>query len=207
MARVRLGLGKLSVTDKIARGRHIVTRLTNNAAFPNPHPPLTEVTTALDELEAASAQVQSAKSEVTTRVGAQDNAERKVDQILARLGSYVESVAGTDDTLITAAGMEVKGARTPATVPATPQGVAAAAGEHEGEIVLSWKPVPGAYSYVIESSLDPATTSSWTHVGIATSATKTIGSLTTGKRYWFRIRAVGPAGESGWSEHATKVVP
>ena len=100
MARVRLGLGKLSVTDKIARGRHIVTRLTNNAAFPNPHPPLTEVTTALDELEAASAQVQSAKSEVTTRVGAQDNAERKVDQVLARLGSYLESVAGNDDTLI-----------------------------------------------------------------------------------------------------------
>jgi hypothetical protein len=108
MARVRLGLGKLSVTDKIARGRHIVTRLTNNAAFPNPHPPLTEVTTALDELEAASAQVQSAKSEVTTRVSAQDNAARKVDQVLARLGSYVESVAGSDDTLITAAGMEAK---------------------------------------------------------------------------------------------------
>jgi hypothetical protein len=60
MARVRLGLGKLSITDKIARGRHIVARLTNNASFPNPHPPLTEVTTALDELEAASAQVQSA---------------------------------------------------------------------------------------------------------------------------------------------------
>lgn len=207
MARVRLGLGKLSVTDKIARGRHIVTRLTSNAAFPTPHPPLTEVTTALDELEAASAQVQSAKSEVTTRVGAQDNAERKVDQVLARLGSYVESVAGNDDTLITAAGMDVKGARTPATVPIIPQGVAATAGEHEGEIVLSWKPVSNAYSYIIESSLDPATASSWTHVGIATSATKTIGSLTTGKRYWFRVRAVGPAGESGWSEHATKVVP
>ncbi len=207
MARVRLGLGKLSITDKIARGRHIVARLTNNAAFPNPHPPLTEVTTTLDELEAASAQVQSAKSEVTTRVGAQDIAERKVDLVLARLGSYVESVAGLDDTLITAAGMEVKSTRTPATVPTTPEGVAAVAGEHEGEIVLSWKPVPNAYSYVIESSLDPATVTSWTHVGIATSATKTIGSLTTGKRYWFRIRAVGPAGESGWSEHATKVVP
>jgi predicted phage tail protein len=126
---------------------------------------------------------------------------------LARLGSYVESVAGTDDTLITAAGMKVKGSRTPATVPTTPRGVAATAGEHEGEIVLSWKPVPSAYSYVIESSLDPATASNWAHVGIATSATKTIGSLTTGKRYWFRIRAIGPAGESGWSEHATKVVP
>jgi hypothetical protein len=117
MARVRLGLGRLSVTDKVARGRHIVTKLTNNTAFPNPHPALSEVTTALDELEAASAQVQSAKSEVTTRIGAQENAERRVDQILARLGSYVESVAGTDDTLITAAGMDVKSPRTPASVP------------------------------------------------------------------------------------------
>jgi hypothetical protein len=207
MARVKLNLGRLSVTEKIARGRHIVTKLTNNPSFRSPHPALTEVTAALDELEQAFALVQSAKSEVTTRVSSQDDAERKLDQVLSQLGSYVESIAGRDETLITSAGMELKGSRSVAATPTAPQAVTAAPGEHEGEIILAWKAVPNAYSYIIESSLDPATPASWTHAGIATSASKAIGNLTSGKRYWFRVRTVGAAGESGWSEHASKVVP
>ena len=67
MARIQFGSGRCPL---LTRGRHIITRLKNNAAFPSPDPPLTEVTTALDELEAASAQDQWTKWEVTTRVGA-----------------------------------------------------------------------------------------------------------------------------------------
>ncbi len=207
MARIRLNLKKLSVNDKIAKGRQIVTAMTNNASFPNPSPPLTEVTTALDELTQASALVQSARSEVTTRAVTQDNAEAKVDQALTKLAAYVESVAGKDDTLITSVGMETKALASTPTLPSVPQALSANAGQHEGEINLSWKGVPNARSYTIESSLDPATAASWTHTGIATSASKVIANLTSGKRYWFRVAAVSAGGQSGWSEHATKVVP
>jgi hypothetical protein len=207
MARVRLNLRNLSVTDKVAKGRRIVAAMTNNASFPKPSPPLSEVTAVADELEKAFASVQAAKSELTTRVGLQDNAETKVDQMLTQLAGYVESVAGKDDTLITSAGMETKTARSTPTLPTAPQGLSATAGEHEGQIDLSWKAVPNARSYTIEASVDPATPTSWTHVGIATSASKAISNLTTGKRYWFRVAAVGAGGQSGWSEHATKVVP
>src|SRR6185369_5328672 len=207
MARIRLNLRSLSVTDKIAKGRQIVTAMTNNTNFPNPSPPLTEITASLDELTQAFALVQSAKSEVSTRVVTQDNSEARLDQLLTQLAGYVESVAGRDDTLITSVGMETKATPSAATVPSVPQALAANAGEHEGEINLLWKAVPKARSYIIEFSLDPATASSWTHVGIATSASKVVTNLTSGKRYWFRVAAVGAGGQSGWSEHATKVVP
>jgi len=207
MARIRLNLRSLSVTDKIAKGRQIVTAMTNNTNFPNPSPPLTEITASLDELTQAFALVQSAKSEVSTRVVTQDNSEARLDQLLTQLAGYVESVAGRDDTLITSVGMETKAVPSAATVPSLPQALAANAGEHEGEINLLWKAVPKARSYIIEFSLDPATASSWTHVGIATSASKVVTNLTSGKRYWFRVAAVGAGGQSGWSEHATKVVP
>jgi len=85
--------------------------------------------------------------------------------------------------------------------------VSANPGEHEGEVNLFWKAVPNTRSYTIEASQDPATGASWTQVGIATSASKLIENLTSGKRYWFRVAAVGTVGQSGWSEHATKVVP
>jgi len=108
MARIRLNLKRLSVTDKIAKGRQIVTAMTNNASFPSPNPPLTEVTTLLDELTQAFSLVQSAKSEVTTRVVNQDNTAARLDQALTQLAGYVESVAGRNHALITSAGMEAK---------------------------------------------------------------------------------------------------
>jgi hypothetical protein len=185
MARIRLNLRNLTVTEKIAKGRHIVSAMTNNARFPNPNPPLTEVTTALDELSQAYASVQLAKSEVATRVTTQDNAETKIDQALTQLAGYVESVAGKDDTLITSAGMETKASRSVPSVPAPPQALSAVASEHEGEVDLFWKPVANARSYTVEASLDPATPASWTHVGIATSGSKSIANLTSGKRYCF----------------------
>jgi hypothetical protein len=207
MARIRLNLKKLSVTDKIAKGRQVVTAMSNNTNFPSPNPPLTEVTAALDELTQAFSLVQAAKSEVTTRVVNQDNAAARVDQALTKLASYVESIAGKDESLITSAGMETKASPSAPSVPAVPQAVSAEAGEHEGEINLFWKAVPNARSYTIEASNDPAAPASWTHVGIATSASKLIANLTSGKRYWFRVSAVSAGGQSGWSEHATKVVP
>ena len=207
MARVRLNLRNLSVTDKIAKGRQIVAAMTNNANFTTPSPALAEVTGTIDDLEKANAAVQAARSEVATRVLAQDATEARMDQFLTQLSGYVESVAGKDDTVITSAGMETKSSRSTPTIPSPPQGVSAIAGDHEGQIELFWKPIPNARSYTIEASVDPATPTSWTHVGIATSASKTINNLTTGKRYWFRVAAVGAGGQSGWSEHATKVVP
>lgn len=197
MARIRLNLKSLSVTDKVAKGRQIVTAMTNHTSFPSPNPPLTEVTTLLDELAQASALVQSAKSEVTTRVVTQDNAEAKVDQALTKLAAYVESVAGKDDTLITSAGMETKAARSAPTLPNVPQALSATPGEHEGEINLVWKGIQNARSYTIEASVEPSTPTSWTHVGIATSASKLITNLPSGKRYWFRVAAVSAGGQSG----------
>lgn len=207
MARIRLNLRGLSIPTKIAKGRHIVTSMTENKSFATPTPSLTDVTAALDALETAAAQVQSARSEITTRTVSQDNAESRLDQVLTQLAAYVESVAGKDDTLITSAGMETKAAPSAPTLPTVPQALSAAAGDHDGELLLWWKPVAYAKSYVIESSTDPATVTSWEHAGIATSATKTITNLKSGTRFWFRVAAVAAAGQSGWSEHATKVAP
>ena len=207
MARIKLNLRNLTVSEKLAKGRQIVAAMTNNTSFLSPTPALSDVTARLDILEKAFDSVQSAKSEVSTRVVTQDKAAAEVDQILTQLAAYVEAVAGRDDTLITSAGMETKAARSTPSVPDEPEAVSAAAGSHEGVILLSWRPVPNAKSYTIESSTDPAAAASWTHVAIATSATKAINNLKTGTRYWFRVAAVGAGGQSGWSEQATKVAP
>ena len=141
------------------------------------------------------------------KASTQDDAEGKVDQILAQLAAYVESIAGNDEKVITSAGLATKSSRSAPTVVSPPQGLSATAGDHEGMIDLSWKKVPNARSYTIQISPDPPTAESWTHAAIATASYRTIENLANGKRFWFRVAAVGAMGQSGWSEPATKIAP
>jgi hypothetical protein len=92
-------------------------------------------------------------------------------------------------------------------VPSAPHGLGATDGDHDGEIDLSWDRVEGAKSYVNEKSPDPPTLTSWTHAGVSRKSKMTISGLTSGTRNWFRVAAVGPSGQSGWSDPATKIVP
>src|SRR2546421_5658761 len=81
------------------------------------------------------------------------------------------------------------------------------AGDHDGEIDLSWDTVSGAKSYIIEQSGDPVTPTTWTHKGVSTKSSYTASGLTSGTRYWFRVAAVNNNGQSGWSDPAMKIAP
>lgn len=207
MPRIKLNLRNLSIPDKVQKGRQIVTAMTNNTNFPNAHPPLPTVTDALATLEKSYASVQVAKADVKAKASAQDDANVKVDQILGQLAAYVESIAGNDEKIITSAGLTTKATRSAPIFLSPPQGLSATAGDHEGVIELSWKKVPHAKSYTIQMSPDPPTPESWAHAAIATASTATIENLMSGKRFWFRVAAIGSMGQSGWSEPATKIAP
>jgi len=207
MPRIKLNLRNLSIPDKVQKGRQIVTAMTNNANFSNPHPPLPEVTAALTGLDQNYALLQAAKADVKAKATTQDDAEGKVDQILGQLAAYVESIAGNDEKIITSAGLTTKASRSAPTFLSPPQSLSATAGDHEGVIELSWKKVPNARSYTIQTSPDPPTPESWTHASIATASAQTIDKLASGKRFWFRVAAIGALGQSGWSEPATKIAP
>ena len=207
MPRIKLNIRNLSVPDKVVRGRQIVTAMTNNANFSTPHPPLSEVTASLTTLEQAHTSLQGAKADVKAKTVAQEDAEATVDKILGQLAAYVESIAGDDEKIITSAGLTMKLSRSAPSFLPPPEGLSAVAGDHDGVIELSWKKVANARSYTIQFSLDPPTAESWTHAGIATAAFSPMEKLTSGKRYWFRVAAVGALGQSGWSEPATRIAP
>ena len=207
MPRIKLNVRQLSIPDKVQRGRQIITAMTNNANFSNPHPPLSDVTAALAGLEQNYAFVQAAKADVKAKTTALDDADTKVNQILMQLAAYVESIAGTDEKIITSAGLTTKISRSTPTFLSPPQALSATAGDHEGVIELSWKKVPNARSYTIQMSPDPPTPEGWAQAAIATASTRTIENLASGKRFWFRVAAIGAMGQSGWSEPATKIAP
>ena len=207
MPKVKLNLRGLSIPEKLARGRQIVTALTGNANFPSPQPTLAMVTTAINDLDTASAASQRARQEARARTSEQNQKEDAFDQILTQLAAHVESVSGDDETKIMSAGMDVRAPASPSSELATPEGLAATASDHEGEIDLQWNSVDGARTYMIQRSADPPTSESWKHETASTRSSVTIQGLTSGTKYWFRVASVGAQGQSGWSDPATRIAP
>jgi len=207
MARVKLNFKRLSVPEKIAKARQILSALTGNATFTNPVPPLATLGAGVDALDDAYTSAQTNKQAWHGAVDVQTAKEDALDQLISQCASYVESVAGLDDSVIASAGMDPRPPVGSSTLPETPNGLDATIGDHEGELDLSWNPVTNAMSYLVQKSLDPNNAASWTQAGTATKSSTTIDGLTSGTRYWFRVSAVGAQGQSGWSDPATKIAP
>jgi hypothetical protein len=210
MARIKLNLRSLSIPEKLARARQIVAALTGNLNFTSPHPPLAQVTAAVEELEAASNAAQAARQEAKARTAAQNAKDEALDQILTQLVAYVESVAGNDDELIMSAGLNVRAPSGPAHSAVSQPGsisLTATTGDHDGEIDLSWDTVRGARSYVIQRSPDPPNENTWTHSGVSTRSRTTVEGLNSGTRYWFRVAAVNSSGQGPWSNPVVKIAP
>lgn len=208
MAKIKLDLTRLPITEKIARARQIVASLTGNADFPSTQPTLAEVTAAIDELDTAYAESQAARQDAKTKTSAQNQKEEALDRTMSRLASYVESASSGDETKIKRAGMDTKSTATsPGAGLDAPTALAASVGEHDGEIDLHWDKVNKARSYIIQKSADPPTTTSWAHCAVSLKSQATVEGLTSGTKYWFRVAAVGTQGQSGWSDPATKIAP
>jgi hypothetical protein len=210
MARIKLNLRNLSIPEKLARAQQIVTALTGNSNFTSPHPPLAQVTAIIEDLEAASHAAQAARQEAKARTAAQNAKDEALDQTLTQLVAYVESVAGSNEELIMSAGLDVRGASGPThstLIPSVSISLTATAGDHDGEIDLSWDTVRGARSYVVQRSPDPPSESTWAHSGVSTRSRTTIEGLNSGTRYWFRVAAVTASGQSAWSNPVVKIAP
>lgn len=80
-------------------------------------------------------------------------------------------------------------------------------GDADGELDASWNASERAASYIIEQSLQGPPNAQWAQVAVTTKSTQTITGLQSGVRYLFRVSAVGPEGQSGFSDPATRIAP
>ena len=208
MVKIKLNFRNLSVPEKITRAQQILTAMTGNARFPHPSPDLSELSSAIAELEAAANAAQAARLEAKQRTAALAQREEDLNRFMSQMVAHVESVAGEDEAVVYSAGFEPRGAATPASgASEAPSSLTATAGDHDGEIELSWDAVRGARSYVVERSPDPPAETSWTHAAVSTRSSAAIEGLNSGTRYWFRVAALTTAGQSPWSNPAAKIAP
>ena len=181
-----------------------------NSNYTTPVPSATEFDAALtafsqklDEISAAEVAVQTLRAE-------RDALRTALEENLIARGSYVDTASGGDLAKILSAAFEVQADATPTTSMEKPYDISATMGDNPGEIDLSCHAVPKTKSYIIEmrQHSDTAAPGPWTQVKISGRSSATLTGLTSGTKYAFRIRALGPNDlESPWSDEVTCMAP
>ena len=206
-AKVKLDLKGLSIPKKIAMARQVVTSLTNNPNFTSPSPSLAEMTVFINDLETAYTETQAARLAAQAKTSTQSEKEQELDKRLSRLGLYIEHASNGDQAIIQNVGLNVRSEAGKIGELSAPTDLSATAGDKDGEIDLQWDRVYGARSYIIEYCQDPISVSGWKSGFASTKSKIAITALTSGQKYWFRVAALGTAGQSAWSDPATRYAP
>lgn len=193
----------LTALELIQLGQDVHTHLTGNANFTTPIPPLatllTKINTAQTKLDDANMAFDTLRMKRAERRAASAD----LVQTLESLAGYVQAASGGDEAKILSAGMSVRAPSSPVGPLSAPQDLVVFIGEQEGTCLLEWESLYGASTYIVEYASSPS--GPWTN-GITVTATRAlIGGLTSGAKYFFRVRAVGAAGNSPWSDVAMKM--
>ena len=202
--KVSLNLARLITPAKIEKAKQIVTAITGNVNFTTPIPSLATVTAAISALETA---FNNAQDGGKSKTAVMHEKEKVLDDVLTRLGHYVEDTSLGVESIILSSGMDVKNSNTPVGVLPAPVNLEAITGSASGEIHLRWKSEINAASYIIQMAIFPANVIGppvvWTQISVVTKAKFIAKSLSAGTRYGFRVAVVGSAGISAWSDIAT----
>jgi hypothetical protein len=174
----------------------IVSMMTDNPSFPDPTPPLQEVSGELDNLAMREELAQKGgKGMVSER----NVALRKAHNKMTVLKAYVQSVANEDpekaEATIHSAGMDVAKPRTRIKLP-----IQARLGDGHGKVVLDAKALPKPVQYRWQMSTDQET---WSDVAETFATKTTVEGLVPSTVYSFRLRTVTKSGPSEWSQPVT----
>lgn len=211
MAKVKLDLDDSKPQEVFnASTAHIAAMATPEGAalFPNPEPAAEEylithqaLGTGLNLVTSLEGQLAAARAALPGLVEA-----HKVN--MRARGFYVETKTEGDPALIPISGFAVKA---PTSVPIgplpRPQGVKAQMGTYPGQIKVSCTAIKGTQSYLYECRPHEESGQAWQQVKVSTKSRVEIEGLISGKRYAFRIAAVGAAGQSPWSDEAVSMAP
>jgi len=206
MPKTKLNFRGLSIRAKITKVRQVIASLTGNPNFPNPHPPLADITALADAIESKANEADATDQLRKTQTAELGALEDQLDAAMIQAASYVDSVAAGDEAKIQSAGLDTRASATATTEPPpAPSALDVTFGDRDGELDASWDTVSGAKSYVIETSEDQP--NAFKHFAVSTKSKFTLSGLESGKRYWIRVAAINSVGQSGWSDPATKIAP
>lgn len=205
MAKVKLNLDGLTDAELLALATVHTTQITGNADFPAPVPTPASLAATVSAFSDKADEIEVALIALAQLYTEKAALREDLEGAMTIRGGYVESTSGGNPAKIQSTGLAVQDAPTPTTALPRPENVSASTGDDSGEVDISWDRVPRAKNYQVEcrEHIDGQVPGPWTQVKIANRSKLTATGLVTGRKYAFRLRALGPNDvESPWSDEA-----
>jgi hypothetical protein len=164
---------------------------------------------ALAAYAATLAQIDLEEAHLASLRSLRDQQRLDLEGLINQRAAYVQSISGGDPAMIQNSGFSIQSEAVPTSAIDNPENLVAVSGVQIGEVKLTCRAVPRAKSYIWECRThdDAAVPGSWAQVKVSGKAKLTAPGLTPGKKYAFRVRALGPNEvESGWSDEAVVMV-
>jgi len=181
----------------------ILDKMKNNAGFANPIPALADIEKARDEYQGA---LNAAGGGDRALIAVKNNKKAALRALLTQLAHYVSIIAQEDRALYLASGFDIAPERGSVTSAMTPIESFQIEVGGIGEATIQLKKVPGARSYVYQySTVAPEPGMVWVSV-TTTSRKHQFSKLASGTRHWFRVVAIGGAGQEVYSEPVVRIV-
>ena len=206
MAYAKIGTDGLAVPAKALYLRRLAAGVTNNPKLPAPIPPPVALLGVADLLDTRYNEAQAARLVSKTKTAAVDDQSAIADALVAQLASYVDAASSGNAAIIESAGFATRATPQPVGGLPAPTDVQVVPSEHAGSADVSCKPVFGAKTYLYERAVD-APAMEWKPIGASTKRSGLFNSMVSGQKYWFRLAAVGSAGQSPWSDPVPLFAP
>jgi hypothetical protein len=203
MARIKLEIDGMKIDEEIAYFGPIVTKMTGNPAFTTLATKTTATGAGVTALTAANADylawVQTTEQKRTLLADARKTAENLVRD----LATAAQAVTHDAATLQSGGWQLAASTHTPVGQLPQPQNLHVTGGDLDGTNDVAWDPIKrGVQTYVAERATTADGPYTQCYIGKASSCTDT--GLVSGTEYWYRVRALGAAGPSPWSDRASK---
>ena len=183
--------------------QRVIDNMENNPVFPNPPAALAELKKELPELRTALANAEGRDKQM---VSVKNDKKAIVLALLQELSEYVTVTCNGNRTMILSSGFDATNATSSGSnLPPSIELLEVDLGS-PGEATTRAKNVTGAKAYVHQYTKEaPGLNTEWIGIGSSTSS-YTFEGLSSDKRYWFRVVAIGTDGKRGYSPVVSRVI-
>ncbi len=188
---------KLSLTDRnveslVVLGTNVVSAMKSNPKFPAPPVSITLVGDAVVALATFHSRAENTRS-------IQDFAKERsqvivVDDMLRKLGNYVEMIADGDENVIMDAGMPASKNPESQPIPSQVTNLTAKYTGIPGTVMLAWKRPQFSKLFRVYMTMDPTNEQSWQLIESIDKRKLMVENLANGKRFYFKVVPLGTAG-------------
>lgn len=196
IAKIKISFWDHSDLELENKAQAIALAMTDNEYFKNPTPDVPEL---LDAISTFSDTLAAAENGGRQQIIEKNAARKELVRVLRELGNWITMIAKGDEKILASCGYDLYGKRSAAVAITAPQIVKVISRSHPGEVEIVISGVKGKLTYSYEYTLDPLAENSVWHDEPETLRRHIIRGLQSGKKYWFRVAAIGPRGVKEYS--------